>query len=44
MHFKAGAAFNGFDSLTENGKEIYLELEERWQLKRLVKEDTRDKG
>ncbi len=32
MGFKPGAGFNGFESLTENGKEIYRELEQRYGL------------
>ena len=30
MHFSHGVGFNGFDSLTENGQEIYQELEDRY--------------
>jgi hypothetical protein len=30
MQFKPAPSFNGFESLTENGKEIYLALEERY--------------
>lgn len=30
MGFKAGAGFRGFDSLSENGQEIYRELERRY--------------
>jgi len=30
MGFKHGAGFNGFESLTDNGKEIYHELEARY--------------
>jgi hypothetical protein len=30
MQFKPGAAFNGFESLSENGREIYLALEMRY--------------
>jgi hypothetical protein len=33
IQFKPGMAFNGFESLSENGKEIYRELEERYGLK-----------
>jgi hypothetical protein len=32
MKFKPGARFNGFESLSENGQEIYRELENRWGL------------
>lgn len=32
MRFRPGAAFGGFDSLTDNGKEIYAELVERFGL------------
>lgn len=32
MGFRPGAGFRGFESLTENGKEIYRELEQRYQL------------
>lgn len=31
--FKAGIGFNGFDSLSENGQEIYLEAVKRLGLK-----------
>ncbi len=34
MGFKAGAMFNGFESLSENGQEIYRELEERYGFKK----------
>ena len=30
MGFKTGASWNGYESLTDNGKEIYLELCERY--------------
>lgn len=30
MGFKPGMAFNGFESLSENGKEIYRELQVRY--------------
>lgn len=30
MGFRAGAMFRGFDSLSENGQEIYRELERRY--------------
>jgi hypothetical protein len=30
MGFKPGAGFQGFESLSENGKEIYHELESRY--------------
>jgi len=30
LKFKVGAGFNGFESLSENGTEIYLALEERY--------------
>ena len=30
MGFSPGAMFNGFESLTENGREIYRELEQRY--------------
>jgi len=30
MQFKPGACFNGFASLTDNGQEIYRELEARY--------------
>lgn len=37
MGFRPGAAFNGYDSLSENAQEIYNELVERWGLpKRLM--------
>jgi len=32
MHFRASPLFNGFDSLSDNGKEIYRELVERYGL------------
>jgi hypothetical protein len=32
IHFKPGAAFNGYPSLSENGKEIYDMLVERYKL------------
>lgn len=32
MGFKPGAAFRGYESLTENGKAIYHELEQRYRL------------
>jgi len=32
MRFKAGAGFNGYDSLSENGREIYHQLEKRYGL------------
>ncbi len=32
MHFKPGAAWNGYASLSLNAREIYHELEERWML------------
>ena len=33
MGFRPGAAFNGLESLTENGREIYHELVRRYNLK-----------
>lgn len=30
LGFKAGMGFNGFESLSENGQEIYRELEQRY--------------
>ena len=30
MHFHTGMGFNGYDSLSENGKEIYHNLEQRY--------------
>lgn len=30
LGFRAGAGFNGYESLSENGKEIYWELCERY--------------
>jgi hypothetical protein len=32
MGFKAGPMFNGFESLSDNGKDIYLELVTRYKL------------
>ena len=32
MDFRPGAAWNGYDSLSENGREIYHELEQRYGL------------
>lgn len=32
MGFHAAPGFNGYDSLTDNGKEIYNELVQRWAL------------
>jgi len=32
MGFTFGAGFKGYDSLTENGKEIYHELQNRYNL------------
>lgn len=32
MGFKAGRMFDGFRSLSDNGKDIYMELVERWSL------------
>lgn len=32
LGFKEGMGFNGFESLSENGKDIYNELEERYLL------------
>lgn len=30
MHFRPGAGFRGFDSLSENGQDIYRDLEARY--------------
>lgn len=32
MQFRASRSFNGFESLSENGKDIYMELVDRWNL------------
>jgi len=32
MEFKASPMFNGFDSLSENGKDIYMDLVTRYKL------------
>lgn len=32
MHFRPGASFNGFPSLSENGREIYEAARIRWKL------------
>lgn len=36
MGFKPGAGFQGFESLSENGQEIYRELERRYGLRRVA--------
>ena len=32
MHFRPGAMFNGFDSLSDNAREIYWSLQDRYGL------------
>jgi len=32
MQFRLGAGFRGFESLSDNGKEIYSDLVDRYQL------------
>lgn len=36
MGFRPSPMFNGYESLTENGKEIYHELEERYNFEKVA--------